>query len=42
MFAIRLQTQQKLRIKITKKQYDRISNGLDLSYPIGAPNKRFK
>ena len=32
----------KPRIKITKKQYDRINNRFILSFPTAAPNNRFK
>jgi hypothetical protein len=31
-------THQKLRIRITKAQWDRIRNMLNLSFPVGAPN----
>ena len=33
-------THQKLRIKITKGEYDRIRNGFKLSFPIDAPNNK--
>jgi hypothetical protein len=42
VILIMLVTHQKLRIKITKKQQDRIRNRFNLSFSIGAPNSRFK
>jgi len=35
-------THQKLRIKITKAEYDRIKNRFKLSFPIDTPNRRLK
>jgi len=34
--------QPKLKIKITKSQYDKKDNRFNLSFPIVARNKRFK
>jgi len=41
-YPIMLLTHQKLRIKITKKEEDMISNKFILSFPNVAPNNRFK
>ena len=35
-------THEKLTIKITKGEYDRITNGFKLSFPIGALNNKLK
>ena len=42
VYAIRLLIQPKLKIKITKSQYDKKDNRFNLSFPIVARNKRFK